>query len=69
MKRKVKVLTLISLFKKYSVATIEIMRVDTEGYDGIILNQLLDTKVSRLEIIYIALTSYNVFGIFIRSQE
>ena len=30
-----------NLFKKYNVQSIEIMRVDTEGYDGIIVNQLI----------------------------
>ena len=51
-KRKVKVITLRSLFKKYSVGSIEVMRVDTEGYDGIIINQLLDTRVRPKTITY-----------------
>ena len=51
-KRKVKVMTLQSLFTKYNVQSIDIMRVDTEGYDGIIVNQLLDTKIRPITLIY-----------------
>ena len=51
-KRKVKVITLKYLFKKYSVKNIHIMRVDTEGYDGIIINQLLNTKIRPSILIF-----------------
>ena len=51
-KRKVKIMTLPTLFKKYNVRSIEIMRVDTEGYDGIIVNQLVNTKIRPKTLIY-----------------
>ncbi len=44
-KQKIKTMTLETLIKKYQIATVQIMRVDTEGYDGIIITQLLQTSL------------------------
>jgi len=45
-------ITLDTLIKRYYIAKLYLIRIDTEGYDGIIVNQLLDSKLRPKKLIY-----------------
>lgn len=49
---KIKTMTLKKLIKKYQIAGLDLLRIDTEGYDGIIISQLLETNLRPSEIIF-----------------
>ena len=49
---QINTITLDTLIKRYKISSLQVMRIDTEGYDGIIVNQLLDSILRPKTLIY-----------------